>query len=58
MVILGAGGVVCGALWGLESKTEEWERVYPPERVSLLVAPNPEGGLSVGLRLSLRTGSR
>lgn len=56
--LLAVGGIVAGALWGMESTTEQWERIYPPERVSLLVAPSSGGGVSIGLRLPLRIGSR
>ncbi len=51
MAILGAGGVLTGALWGIESKSERWERVYPPVQASLLVTPAPNHGVAFGVAI-------
>lgn len=51
MAILGAGGLVAGMLWGIESKEDDWDRVYPPGEASLLIAPNREHGVMVGVSL-------
>jgi hypothetical protein len=50
---LGGVGLITGALWGVESKEERWERVYPPEEASLFVAPSANHGVRVGVALSL-----
>lgn len=57
MTILGAGGLIAGALWGLESREEEWDRVYPPMGASLHVAPGRSRGILVGVSLPLVLGS-
>jgi len=54
---LGAGGAVLGVVWGIESKVERWERIYPPGDVALLVAPTSEGGISVGASIPIDMGS-
>ncbi len=53
MPILGGVGLVTGALWGIESKEERWERIYPPDQASLFVAPAPYHGVVAGVALSL-----
>lgn len=53
MTILGAGGLVAGALWGLESREEEWDRVYPPMGASLQVTPGQHHDVLVGVSLPL-----
>ena len=53
MTILGASGLIAGALWGAESKVEKWERIYPPRRASLIVAPNMDRGFSIGVVIPL-----
>jgi hypothetical protein len=53
MPILGGVGLITGAIWGIESKEERWERNYPPDRVSLFVAPGPDHGVIAGVALSL-----
>jgi hypothetical protein len=57
MTILGAGGLIAGALWGLESREEHWDRVYPPMGASLQVAPGRNRGILVGVSLPLVLGS-
>lgn len=57
MMILGAGGVVAGALWGAESEPERWERIYPPGRASILVAPSSNRGFAIGVVIPLDIGS-
>ncbi|HEY9429030.1 MAG TPA: hypothetical protein VIR34_17855 [Gemmatimonadaceae bacterium] len=56
-VVLGAGGAVLGALWGMEPKVERWERIYPPTGASLLIAPTPHGGLAIGAAIPLDFGA-
>jgi hypothetical protein len=51
--ILGAGGLTAGALWGMESKVERWDRIYPPRRASIFVAPNADRGFSIGVVIPL-----
>jgi hypothetical protein len=53
MPIFGGAGLIVGALWGIESKEERWERIYPPDQVSLFVAPGPDHGVTAGVALSL-----
>lgn len=57
MTILGAGGLIAGALWGFESRDEQWDRVYPPMGASLHVAPGTERGILVGVSIPLLLGS-
>jgi hypothetical protein len=62
-VILGGlavvGGLVGGALVGGDHATERWKTVYPPEEsTSLLVAPGPRGGVSIGLAVAFGGSSR
>lgn len=52
-MILGAGGLVAGALWGAESRVEHWERIYPPTRASIVVAPTSGSGVLVGIAITL-----
>lgn len=56
-MILGAGGAVLGALWGIERKVERWERVYPPTHASILMAPTLHGGLALGAAIPFDIGS-
>lgn len=56
-VVLGTGGAALGALWGIESKVERWERIYPPTSASLLIAPTSHGGLAIGATIPLDFGS-
>lgn len=53
MPIFGGVGLISGALWGIESKEERWERIYPPDQASLYVAPAPSHGVAVGVAMSL-----
>ncbi|HET7623426.1 MAG TPA: hypothetical protein VFK39_16085 [Gemmatimonadaceae bacterium] len=53
MPILGGVGLITGAWWGIESKEERWERIYPPARASLFVSPVPNHGVAVGVALSV-----
>jgi hypothetical protein len=53
MPLLGGIGLITGALWGIESKEERWERIYPPDQASLFVAPSPNHGVAMGVSLSL-----
>ncbi|HEY9448697.1 MAG TPA: hypothetical protein VIQ74_07345 [Gemmatimonadaceae bacterium] len=55
--ILGAGGLAAGALWGMESKTERWDRIYPPRRASLFVSPSKDRGFAIGVVIPLDIGS-
>ena len=57
ILLLGAGGAVLGALWGMEPKVERWERIYPPTGASLLIAPTPHGGLAIGAAIPLDFGA-
>jgi hypothetical protein len=51
--VLIGGGLLVGVLVGRGSHKEKWSRVYPRDHdVSLLVAPSPRGGMSVGLDVS------
>jgi hypothetical protein len=52
-------GLVVGALVGGNHPAEHWNRVYPPkESTSLLVAPGPRGGVSIGLAVAFGGSSR
>jgi hypothetical protein len=53
MVALGAAGLITGAVWGMESKEERWERIYPPDQASLFVAPAPNHGIAFGVSMPL-----
>lgn len=53
MPILGGVGLITGAWWGIESKEEQWERIYPPDQASLFVAPSADHGVIVGVAMSL-----
>jgi hypothetical protein len=53
MPILGGVGLITGAWWGIESKEERWERIYPPAWASLFVSPAPNRGVAVGVSMSL-----
>lgn len=57
MAILGAGGLVTGAIWGMESKVERWERIYPPGRAALFVAPSSDSRVLVGVVIPMGIGS-
>ncbi len=53
MPILGGVGLITGAWWGIESKEERWERIYPPAWASLFVSPATNRGVAVGVAISL-----
>ncbi len=53
MPIFGGVGLISGAWWGIESREERWERIYPPAWASLFVSPAPNHGVAVGVAMSL-----
>lgn len=51
-LVTGATGAGLGALIGLAIKSEKWETV-PREQWRIQVAPDPRGGVAIGLNLRL-----
>lgn len=50
--VIGAFGAGVGALIGLASKSERWQTI-PREQWQIQVAPDPKGGVAIGLSLRM-----